>query len=185
LIDEESRININSATAEVIARLPGLDLSLAEAITTSALRPFHIKQELLSVAGVNAETFDKFKDFITVHSSGRVNINTAPQEVLEALGLESYLAEAICEFRKGSDGEEATEDDGIFQTVAGITETLNAFRGLSEPQVAAITNLVTQDRLAIEGENFCLTAQAYLLDRPAVRYNIIIAKDKIEEWREY
>ena len=185
LIDQESRININTSSANVIARLPGFDLSLAEDVMASALRPFHIKEEVLSVEGVSRETFDKFKDFITVHSSGRVNINTAPAEVLEALGMDESLVSAVCEFRKGPDGEEATEDDGIFQTRDGITETLNSFRSLSLPQVAEITNLVSQDKLAVEGENFCLAAQAYIIDRPAVRYEIIMDKDKIEEWREY
>ena len=44
-------------------------------------------------------------DYLTIYSDGKVNINTAPKEVLQSLGesMDAALAEAIVEFRKGED----------------------------------------------------------------------------------
>jgi DNA uptake protein ComE-like DNA-binding protein len=184
LADEEGRININTAPAEAIARLPGFDLQMAERVRDSALRPFHIKEEVLSVEGVSREAFDNVRGFITVHSNGKININTAPREVLVALGLEEGLADIICDFREGPDAEAATEDDGVFQAPAGIAETLDSLGQLSATQKAGIANLVSQGWLVTESENFSITAQAYMLGRPTVKYNIITSSKKIAEWRE-
>ncbi len=49
--------------------------------------------ELRLVRGVTDEVFEKLRPFVTVSSSGRVNINTAPKEVLMALSAGTDLAE--------------------------------------------------------------------------------------------
>ncbi|NQU74089.1 MAG: hypothetical protein HQ547_05220, partial [Candidatus Omnitrophica bacterium] len=51
MTDEESKININFSSEEVIARLPGIDLDLAQRIISSPSRPFHVKEELLLLEG--------------------------------------------------------------------------------------------------------------------------------------
>jgi len=45
----------------------------------------------------------RLMDYLTIYSDGKININTAPKEVLESLGenMDSALAEAIVEYRKG------------------------------------------------------------------------------------
>ena len=100
-VDEDSKININTASAAVLSRLPGLDMDLATAITGCPLRPFKLKEELLLVEDITPEIYNKIKDFITVNSQGPVNINTAPPEVLAAIGFDDDLIEAIKEFRRG------------------------------------------------------------------------------------
>jgi general secretion pathway protein K len=49
----------------------------------------------------------KLMDYLTIHSDGKININTAPKEVLESLGesMDSALAAAIVEYRKEEDFE--------------------------------------------------------------------------------
>lgn len=49
--------------------------------------------ELLLVRGVTSEVFEKLRPFVTVSSSGLVNINTAPKEVLMSLSAGTDLAE--------------------------------------------------------------------------------------------
>lgn len=66
--------------------------------------------ELRLVRGVTSEIFEKLRPFVTVSSSGLVNINTAPKEVLMSLSAGTDLAEggeidaktadAIIEYRK-------------------------------------------------------------------------------------
>lgn len=66
--------------------------------------------ELRLVRGVTAEVFEKLRPFVTVSSSGKVNLNTAPKEVLMSLSAGADMAEfgaidpktadAIIEYRK-------------------------------------------------------------------------------------
>jgi general secretion pathway protein K len=49
--------------------------------------------ELRLVRGVTGEVFEKLRPFVTVSSSGLVNINTAPKEVLMSLSAGADLAE--------------------------------------------------------------------------------------------
>lgn len=64
----------------------------------------------------------KLLDFLTVHSDGKININTASREVLQCLSekIDSGLAEAIVEYRK----EQEFSVAGDLMKVAGIDEEL-------------------------------------------------------------
>jgi general secretion pathway protein K len=71
---------------------------------------FDTLDELRLVRGMTAERFEKLKPFMTIHSSGTVNINTAPKEVLIALSagqdaaeageITAAMADQIIEYRK-------------------------------------------------------------------------------------
>lgn len=65
--------------------------------------------ELRLVRGVTSEVFEKLRPFVTVSSSGMVNINTAPKEVLMSLSagtdlavgaIDAKTADEIIEYRK-------------------------------------------------------------------------------------
>jgi general secretion pathway protein K len=71
---------------------------------------FDTLDELRLVRGMTAERFEKLKPFVTIHSSGTVNINTAPKDVLIALSagqdaaeageITAAMADQIIEYRK-------------------------------------------------------------------------------------
>lgn len=71
---------------------------------------FDTVEELRLVRGVTPEVFEKLRPFVTVHSSGKVNINTAPVPVLMALSagqdaadvgeITESAANEIVEYRK-------------------------------------------------------------------------------------
>jgi general secretion pathway protein K len=73
---------------------------------------FDTVDELRLVRGFTPEKFEKLKPFLTVHSSGSVNLNTAPKELLMALSagqdaadggeIDSAAADQIVEYRKGT-----------------------------------------------------------------------------------
>ncbi len=73
---------------------------------------FDTLDELRLVRGFTPDKFEKLKPFLTVHSSGAVNLNTAPKEVLMALSagqdaaeggeIDSTAADQIVEYRKGT-----------------------------------------------------------------------------------
>lgn len=100
ITDESALINLNLASAEVLARLPGMDQESAEAITNSGLRPFSTINEVLLVKDFPKDKFLLFKDFVTVYGIGKVNINTAGKAVFIALGLDEELADIIIRFRR-------------------------------------------------------------------------------------
>lgn len=120
MMDEERKININTAPQNVLENLlngvnenitiaasiiawrsppPGID----DAYYESLEHPYQCKhgkfstpEELLLVKGINQQLFDKIKDYITVFGSAEaftVNINTASEKVLFAILDTPELAE--------------------------------------------------------------------------------------------
>jgi len=184
-IDEESRININSASPEIIASLPGLTLELAKAITESTLKPFHAKEEILLAEGINEEIFNNCKDFITVYSNGKVNINTAPIETLRALGLSEDTISTMNNFRIGKDNQELTEDDGVFKDTSEIIDKLNAFSAISDEDKIVLNQLIAGGLIIVKSGNLTLEVATEIVGRPAMKYAIIMDTERIKEWREY
>lgn len=143
LRDEERCININTADPAKLARLPGMTSEMAACIVdwrdvdnvpleTGAEQgyydllerpyrckngPFTVPEELMLVKGMSAASFAGIKDYVTVYGEGKVNVNTAPYEVLIALGMTDLLAKRIIEYRNGPDAKPATPDDGVFPDV--------------------------------------------------------------------
>jgi hypothetical protein len=101
-------------------------------------------EELLFVYGMDIGIFSKLKDYITVYGSGRVNINTAPIEVLICLGLDEELADYIISYRSGLDMEEGTSDDNVFDTTNNIIEGLEERYELSDKQELEMANLLSK-----------------------------------------
>ncbi|HWP65178.1 MAG TPA: helix-hairpin-helix domain-containing protein [Candidatus Limnocylindria bacterium] len=66
----EERIDINSASAEELATLPGIGPSKAAAIVEYRTKQrFSTAEELMQVQGVGAKLFEQLKDRITVGSA--------------------------------------------------------------------------------------------------------------------
>lgn len=146
LVDEESRININTATPEQLMAFPGFSNLIAEEIvryrqdlggvgvsenTDPSVPPneasnegeedeislhyvnypFHSLRALLAVEGVTEEILfhevasikGRLADYLTCCSSGKVNLNTAPHQVLVAVGFSPEEANVLlAERRSGS-----------------------------------------------------------------------------------
>ena len=64
-------------------------------------KPFDSLQELRLVKGLEGETYNKLNKFLTVHSDGWININTAGKEVVMSLSdnLPGEVADEIIAFR--------------------------------------------------------------------------------------
>ena len=76
--------------------------------------------ELRLVRGVTAEIYEKLLPFVTVSSSGMVNLNTAPKEVLMSLSAGTDLAEAGPIDAKTADEIIAYRQDHPFTTASQI-----------------------------------------------------------------
>lgn len=163
-VDEERKIDINTAPKAILAGLPGMTEDIADAIlewrdkhkslVVLENRPFKVLEELWLVDGMTDEVFQALHPFVTVYSDGKVNLNTAPGEVLTALGMSAGLVTKVLRFRWGLDGIRATPDDQSFTTLASAGEELNAFETLTPLETAQLSNVITQNRLKVASSFF-------------------------------
>ena len=165
LIDEESKININFASREIMQRLKGFTEELAEKITEArSIKVFEVPEDILSIEGIDKEKFygkdedSGLKDLVTVYGDGKVNINTASYEVLFVLLNDSSLARRIVDFRKGSDGEEVTGDDGVFYPGKSIVDQL---RGVSALESLSLAKAVGNGLTTIKSHNYTIKISSY------------------------
>ena len=131
--DEDGKINVNkligkgklsSQLAKVTARLFQLfdidstpfpllvDYPGGDSI---AYEPFDTKSELLEFSELN-----NVVDFLTIYSSGKININTAPAHVIQSLSdrIDEELAQAIVDYRTNNSFTKVTD----LGKVPGVTD---------------------------------------------------------------
>ncbi|MCQ9207481.1 MAG: general secretion pathway protein GspK, partial [Omnitrophica bacterium] len=113
---------------------------------------FDFIEELLLVKGVTPAFFEKIKDSITVYSEGKVNVNTAPAEVLTAILAYTELVEEVIKYRNGTDGEEGTEDDKFWTNANSFTIFLKN-KGLKSENANEIKQYFTT-----KSDNFRITS---------------------------
>lgn len=185
LTDEESKININKASHDVLRNLFVNEAAISEkdadGIADAILdwvdkdealhkdgkeddyyqslsEPYHCKngpfeavEELLLVAGVTRESFDKVKDIITIYGDGMVNINTAGARALKALGLSEEAAEEIIKFRSEQNSKKEDEaPSNVFTDASAIAEVLK--KADVGDQDATITRAAAV--LGVKSDNF-------------------------------
>ncbi len=84
-------------------------------------RPLYSIEELLQIPGITEEIFEKLKPYVTCYTDGRININSAPAEVLLTIdGITEDIAEAVINYRK----ERPFERSEDLKNVPGISPHL-------------------------------------------------------------
>ncbi|MGB3097426.1 MAG: type II secretion system minor pseudopilin GspK [Candidatus Deferrimicrobiaceae bacterium] len=136
---------------------------------------FDTVEELRLVRGVTQEVFEKIRPFITVYSSGKVNINTAPGQVLMALSagqgeadvgeITEALANEIVEYRK----------DAPFQKIEEI-------RNVS-PFLSDLYKTVLRDLLDVRGTAFHVRSTGEFAGTTRVIDSVGIRSGKAIQWR--
>lgn len=147
---------------------------------------FEVVDELLLVKNMNKEIFDKIKDFVTVYGDGSVNINTAPKQVLLALGIRSYVVNNILFFRKGGDLIAGTGDDDIFIQPSTIVSRLSQVFDMSPSEIASLSNLVSVGQFVTKSENFMIRSTSKLRHKDDVTTIVAVAdrEGKVKYWQE-
>ena len=120
-------------------------------------------EELLMVRGVTPEIYKQMVPYVTVYTDGKVNFNTAPAKVMQALGLDEALAARVIEFRKGGDGAEGTEDDQVFQDVGNITASFSVGKSFSSAEYAQIANSISAGLVVVRSDIFRIYAIGRLI----------------------
>ncbi|MBN1687887.1 MAG: general secretion pathway protein GspK [Candidatus Omnitrophica bacterium] len=223
ICDESGRINVNTASEQVLYNLLFLvDETMAErraqAIAQSIIdwrdpddavmehgaegmfynaldepyeprnAPLEVPEELLMIRGIDASLYQKLEPHVTVFTEEKINFNSASPIVLQALGMSPELAMKIVTFRKGEDGIEGTEDDGVFQIVEGITPALSASVSFSPEEFAEIANIIAQEIVTVKSNAFRIRSFGRLIRNDTVIETGIVCvverTGKVLYWRE-
>ncbi len=198
LVDEERKLNLNTASVETLQRL--IELVQPEHAALASVNPQAVAQaigdwrdeaigtpcqsspypchnaplasvdELVLVPGMTAALFQVLEPAVTVYGNGLVNVNTADALILNAVGLPGQL---IVQARDGNPAD--ATDDHPFS--ADFTYELSALTGLPEdsPLFAQLT---------ITSSAFEVPARAVLTGDPlAVHLRAVIDRTgKILRW---
>ncbi len=143
--------------------------------------------ELLLVAGMTKEIYERLSDYVTVYGQGQVNINTAPAAVLWAMGLEDVVVEKFLAVRRGKDGVEATRDDHVFLRTFDVAAEVNEAIKLEPQEKRALDVLNLQGRLTTQSHYFNVIIEGHL-ERSnffkKVRAIIAARENRIIYWKE-
>lgn len=132
------KTDINTATAAELARLPGLDAQVAEAIVQYRDKHGMIRDhdDLKNIRGIDDAKLERLKNQVVV---GKLDINKASAEQLRWLpGVDAKMANNIVEYRQRS---------GRFTSV----EDLGKVQGVTNEQVQKIKDIAYVGAAAGEG----------------------------------
>ena len=183
VMDEDRKIDINTASQAVLLRLPGMTDEIVDAVLDWRAehkklgenlgevkdKPFQVLEDIWLLEGMTPEVYQTLRPFITVYTDGKVNLNSAPREVLRALNLGEELVDKVLRFRRGSDGILGTDDDQSFAGLGGAEQQLNAFESLTPQEASQLTSLITQNRLKVSSSVFRIHSSGRVRNGKVVR----------------
>lgn len=142
LTNEEGKVNLNSASREILEKVfANFGLANSEAILRFVFQSrqagwkLETMKELLLSGDINEEIVAQVEVIASIHSNGKINVNTAPLELLKALpGMPEKQAQDILAYRLGPDRTTGTADDQYIneQALSQIIDgsALNRTKGL-------------------------------------------------------
>ncbi len=179
---EERRININAAGADELQNLDGIDSGIAESIVRyREQRQFGSVDEIREVKLVSMDEMKAIVDKVTISGDevlqGKVNINTAPLEILQMLpGLDEEKAQAIVDRRAVEEGQTSTittsqqgdQETGPFTSVGQLLDV----NGIDEETFKSIV-----DHVAYRSCVFRIESEGRSSDRKIVQ-NCVTVVDR-------
>jgi len=165
IVDEERKLNLNTATPEMLKRLHPVftDEAVAAIVERRRNRPFGAVSELAPLLDKDSAFLQNGREgapagiaaLLTVFGDGKVNVNTAPPAVLKAIGLTDEQAarvsavraekrqgfSSLSDFRKAADG--ASVQGGVALTSSHFTI---AAQGHLYTQTSEVRQVVRRDK---------------------------------------
>jgi len=156
--------------------------------------PYHCKNNLIEsleemylISGITAEIFKKLKPYITIYGDGKININTAGEQVFAALGMDNMLTQQILSYRSQDGGE---DDLYSFKTLDSIIPNLNNYQQLTSAQSQILTVLIQTGYLTVSSRFFTAMVTGMLDNNKLIkRVNVVLQREennnmKIKYWHE-
>lgn len=183
ITDEAGRLPIAVADSIGLVSLPGMtpagaSLILAARATAgeSRLPPWSVLPDLDSGSRDCAERY-------LTHHGQAVNINSASQEVLVAVGLPAGVAGKILNWRIGPDLIVGTSDDRLFRSLESNDPGIQACL-LNSEEAAVLAYLVSSGRLAVESRYFSLASRGGASGvRGICEIRAVLAKNEVGEYK--
>ncbi len=183
VMDEDRKVDVNFASQAVLLRLPGMTDEIVDAVLEWRAehkklgeklgevkdKPFEVLEDIWLLEGMTPEAYHTLRPFITVYTDGKVNLNSAPREVLRALNMGKEVVDKVLRFRRGSDGILGTDDDQSFAGLGGAEQQLNAFESLTPQEASQLTNLITQSRVKVSSSVFRIHSSGRVRNGKVVR----------------
>ncbi len=147
--------------------------------------PFQSVEELLLVRGVPPAIYRRVRPFLTVYGSGAVNINTAGEAVLSALGLSAQGVQGILWYRAGEDNTAGTEDDRVLASIAAATGELG--RAVPVEDRNRLVQLGKDQLVGVKSTVFAVhvSAQVDGAKRPVQVDAMVDRKGQVLAWAEH
>jgi competence protein ComEA len=144
--DEEGKVNINTADANQLQSLPSMDQGVAEDIIRyrDSQGRFNNIDEIRNAKVVNIDDMKVLSDKVATSNeqvvAGKINVNTAPSEILQLLpGMDETKAQAIVAYRETDTESDQNQQGGPFENIGQL---LNV-EGIDENTFRQIIGLVT------------------------------------------
>ncbi len=153
---------------------------------TSRHDAFTTLQELQWIKGMTAEIYEKILPYVTLHSTGHINLNTASRPVLIALGMAPSICDKLLAYRNWHDGLEGTSDDRVIMNLSSFPQDLANSSFLDHNEELNIKAVIDSGVLTIKSQNFSVCVLAQLLHkRQTLRLKAIFDdRGVIKQWEE-
>lgn len=176
--DESSKLNINKADIQ--------DIQVISAISQEDLDEIQQERGHQPYASMlQLPELNESKNLFTVFGDGSVNINTAPQQVLFAVGVDEVLAGDIIQIRKGQDMIWGTADDVIFGSLNDLAMKMGAYDLWQERYRGQIERLISLKRLDFKTGPWIADVTVLFENTSEIHYHIVIDKNGVLDWQEW
>lgn len=145
---------------------------------------FESVEELLLIRGMRPEIFQKIQSFVTVYGSGAVNINTASEAVLSALGISRVGVLGLLAYYSGEDDQLGTDDDRLLTSVGAVSTELQG--AIPAEDANRITELASKQLAGVRSTAFEARSTGDVgKEQSRVRAHAVIDRDgRVLSWEE-
>lgn len=194
IVDEDRYISINRANKEVIEEIESMSFRTVSEImnrrtTLSGEREhaFTSLEELRVLEGMNESIWEgqgetpPLDEILTVWGGQRVNINTAPPDVLRLIpDVSESAVEAVIYYRAGPDGVAYTADDRFFKYLGEVPERA----GITPEEASKLERYCAIDSAFFTITGYATQRQGRI--RATVRATVRLIENEVRilEWRE-
>jgi type II secretory pathway component PulK len=142
--------------------------------------------ELRWVKGMKPEIYRKVRPYVTLDSSGLVNLNTASKPVLAALGFSRSLCDKIAAFRRGRDEIDGTADDQFFEDLSRAVPSLANASYLDDNAKTELEAMIRSGALTVKSQHFTAQVVGRLKHKTQSLQISAVFNDKgvINRWEE-
>ena len=187
--DEAGKLPMALVDSTALATLPGMTsygravlLDAREAAGTNRLPPFEL------LADLDEASCESANRFLSRYGNA-VNVNTASEEVLVAVGLPPRAVYKLLGWRSGDDQIPGNSDDRLFHSLGNDDEGIRS-SALNSEEAAVLAFLIGGKRLTVEARFFHLVSRGWGEGYKGIcEIRVVLEKQqygapKILEWTE-